>query len=387
MEPEQPAYINKRLRPTSSIPHQFKLHNADNSAEVHFDPRIHLQLELPKVVKTLDFKSIPYPYAPEVKREFPGLAYTQPFRLLSEEGVKALRAVIDTHKDTNLKQNERNHCIRGLGFLSQFARDFAFSREIAGALSDLAQEPIGPHNMTMNVGHTNFGMPGKGQAVDQWHVDSVDYVFVLILSDITDMEGGELQVLQMADASGKAFDELRVQGIPRDLVENISYAQAGYCIFCQGSKILHSVTPVISAREPRISFVQSWNRLNVFAPDSTLLSTFRDQVKDPLDVTNFEYARHKAWRVEGQMKYLMDKLGPEADVNKLAKLLENAGNELLRAKALLLQETSDFPGFLVNEEDSKTQEGKARAGGEAPTKAGVGVAENCASRASLKAKL
>ena len=31
-------------------------------------------------------------------------------------------------------------------------------------------------------------------SVDKWHTDSVDYVYVLILSDITDMKGGELQV-------------------------------------------------------------------------------------------------------------------------------------------------------------------------------------------------
>ncbi len=30
--------------------------------------------------------------------------------------------------------------------------------------------------------------------VDEWHTDSTDYVFVLILSDTTDMEGGELKV-------------------------------------------------------------------------------------------------------------------------------------------------------------------------------------------------
>lgn len=384
-EPEQPVYINKRLNPPTSAPHLFKLHHPDNSAEVRFDPRIHLQLELPKAVKTLDFKTTPFPYSPEVKRAFPGLAYTQPFRLLSDEGVKAMRTVIDMHKDAHLKPNERNHCIRGLGFLSQFTRDFAFSEEVAEAVSDLAQEPLGPHNLTMNHAHTNFGFPGKGKAPEQWHVDSVDYVFVLILSDITDMQGGELQVLQMADASGNAFDELRLHGIPDDLIENVSYAQAGFCIFCQGSKILHSVTPVLSAREPRISIVQSWNRLNVFAPDSTLLTTFREQVKDPLDVTNFEYARHKAWRVEGQMKYLIEQLGPEADVSKLAKLLEEAGNELLHAKALLLKEKSDFPGFIVNKQDTETEAGKARGGSEAV--GGAGGAPNRASLTSLRARL
>jgi hypothetical protein len=38
----------------------------------------------------------------------------------------------------------------------------------------------------------------------------VDYVFVLILSNTTGMQGGELQVLQLGDASGKFFDEIKV---------------------------------------------------------------------------------------------------------------------------------------------------------------------------------
>lgn len=76
----------------------------------------------------------------------------------------------------------------------------------------------------------------------------------------------------------------------------------------QGSKILHSVTPVLKAREPRISFVQSFIPLNVFTPDKTRMSTFLHQSKDPHHVVNLEYARHKAWRIMGQMKYIKDEV-------------------------------------------------------------------------------
>lgn len=366
----EPIYLNERLKTVDSGLQPFKLHHPGNSTEVLFDFKRHIQIEMPKTVKTLDFQTTPFPYAPEVRRAFPGLAYTEPFRLLSDEGVQALRAVIDMHKDNHLKANGRQPgAIRGLGFLSQFVRDLSLSEELAQVASELAYEPLAPDNMTMNYAHTNFGIPGAGKAVDQWHTDVVDYVFVVILSDITDMQGGELQVLQMPDASGNAFDKLKLQGIPSDLVETVSYKQAGYCIFCQGSKILHSVTPVLSAREPRISVVQSYCKLNVFAPDRVSLTSMRNIAKDPLNVTNFEYARHKAWRIQGQMRYLMEKAGSEADVKKLASFLENAGNELLRAKALLLQEaeTGDSSGFLVNENDKMTKEGLDRTwnGGEA----------------------
>jgi len=261
------------------------------------------------------------------------------------------------HKDQYLKYNGRNNSLRGLGFLSQFVRDLASSEEISQAFSDLAQEPLGPNNLTMNTCHTNFGIPGDGRAVDQWHVDSVDYVSVLIVSDMTDMEGGELQVLQLSDSSGKEFDRLRLQGIPSHLVENVNYKRAGYCIFCQGSKILHSVTPVLSAREPRISCVQSFTRLNVFAPDMLRYCTYKEISYDPLNVLNYEYAKHKAWRVNGQLKYLIEKLSIDADIEKLASILENAGNELLYAKDLLLSKRNDRAGFIVNEKDYLTKEG------------------------------
>jgi hypothetical protein len=90
--------------------------------------------------------------------------------------------------------------------------------------------------------------------------DSVDFVLVLILSDCTDMDGGELQVLQLADASGKFFDEMKVHGIPKDKVESVAYPGAGFCVLMQGTKILHSVTPVLAARETRLSFVNAYGR-------------------------------------------------------------------------------------------------------------------------------
>jgi hypothetical protein len=65
------------------------------------------------------------------------------------------------------------------------------------------------------------------------HTDSTDFVFVLILSDTTDMEGGELQVVQLADASGTTFDQLKVTGIPKDKLETVAYPGAGYCVFMQ----------------------------------------------------------------------------------------------------------------------------------------------------------
>eukprot|EP00466_Bigelowiella_natans_P004824 jgi/Bigna1/135047/aug1.27_g9755 len=337
-------------------PVEFKMDLED----VPFDLRRHLQYEPPSHVKTLEFKDVPFPYSPEIQRNFPGIAYTRPFRLLSDEGTRILKSIVMRYKDAHLKQNERNKCLRGLGYLSKWVRDFTFNPEVNKIFADLSLQPLSPHNGIMNHGHTNFGEPGAGRAVDQWHVDSTDYVCVLILSDMTDMDGGELQVLQMADATGKFFDDLMVKGVPKSKVETVNYKGAGYCVFMQGSKILHSVTPVLKARGPRISFVQSFSNRNVFADDRTRLVAFRDQFDDPDDVANLEYARHKAWRVKGQMQYIAEKLKFGTSEKELASIFANAAKELLKARKLLLREISDLPGFLVNEKDKVTTSGKDR---------------------------
>jgi len=313
--------------------------------ELKFIPDRHLAIQPPATVKTLDFSSVDFPYRPQTSSNFPGLAYTEPFRLLSDEGTAVLRGIVDQHQGL-ARQNERNNCLRGLGYMSQWVRDMSFCPEVVSLLSALAKEELWPHDVLMHLGHTNFGAIGSDKAVDEWHTDSTDYVFVLILSDTTDMEGGELKVLQMGDSSGLHFDRLKVQGIPADKVETVKYPGAGYCIFMQGTRILHSVTPVVSAREPRISFVNSYGRRDVFAEDRTRFSAMK-MTGDNEEVSALEYARHKAWRVSGQMSHLIDDVPFGATKADIVRVLENSAKELIEAKKLLLGEDDDHVGFFV----------------------------------------
>ena len=48
-------------------------------------------------------------------------------------------------------------------------------------------EPVLPHFYLLNT-QINVGKVGNNTPVDQWHFDSVNYVAVTLLSDITDME-------------------------------------------------------------------------------------------------------------------------------------------------------------------------------------------------------
>ena len=49
-------------------------------------------------------------------------------------------------------------------------------------------EPVFPHMYLYNAAQMNVGKVGADGPVDQWHFDSVNYVAVTLLSDITDMK-------------------------------------------------------------------------------------------------------------------------------------------------------------------------------------------------------
>jgi hypothetical protein len=72
----------------------------------------------------------------------------------------------------------------------------------------------------MHVAHVNFGKIDPTYEADKWHFDSVEYVLVIVLSDIEGMVGGSLEVLKMDLGSREAVEALRREGgPPRDFVE------------------------------------------------------------------------------------------------------------------------------------------------------------------------
>jgi len=318
-----------------------------------FDPAVHLQLEPPTMVKDLEFKNVPFPYSPEEASKSRGFAYSQPFRCLSPEGVRAAKTSVDNARARYPgeigKGNKRaSHFVRGTGYVSKFIKDLSYDPQMTAMMGSMARDEIWPHTMTMSVGHTNVGQVATGRPVDKWHFDSVDYVLIVIISDIEEMEGGLLRVLQQPDSSGTYFEELILQGVPAELVETVRYTGPGYGIFMQGSKILHAVTPVLKAREARYSMVTSYMSKNVFRPDTTKYHTFYgpNGFDDRKDVVPLEFARHKAWRVKGQMSYILDHADFNVSSKNLARVLQGAGDELHKSARLMLGDEEENAAFV-----------------------------------------
>jgi len=266
------------------------------------------------------------------------LSYTAPFRVLSEEGVRAFRQVIhDNEKFATCVPSLVPKCIRGLGYRSNFVRDLNYCAPLLDHLSQCAGIALGPHDMGMNLSQINFGEIGGGP-VNQWHMDSVPYVMVILLSDAADMVGGELLVARVGDGQ-KAIEMIRAETIDPKLIDCVNYPGAGYAIFMQGAKIAHAVTAVQEAKERRLTCVNSYQSLNPFSPDHTVYKTFTTMDGD---APPYEFARHVAWRVQGQLEYLMTQVqNGQRGREEVVAILNGAAAELQRAKGLITEELED----------------------------------------------
>ena len=60
--------------------------------------------------------------------------------------------------------------------------------KVLGHFEKIIGEPVFPHMYLYNAAQMNVGKFGADGPVDQWHFDSVNYVAVTLLSDITYMK-------------------------------------------------------------------------------------------------------------------------------------------------------------------------------------------------------
>lgn len=132
-------------------------------------------------------------------------------------------------------------------------------------------------------------------------------MLVIILSDIKDMVGGELQVLQKNLGGKENTLKMCKDGVPEKFVENQSYQSAGFGILAQGAKIFHKVSPVLSARENRISYVIAFAKADAFGEDNTRTLKY---AKDHENVTAWEMARHEAWRQKSVLNWMIEESDP-----------------------------------------------------------------------------
>jgi hypothetical protein len=334
--------------PTKAIPPTYSI---TNPYEVQYDPNIHLSIEPPKMMMLIDNNKLVehVGYCPIPENSNSKLAYTEPFRFLSDEGVKVLRQIIDENMQhaKSFGNNRVPNSLRGLGYRSNFVRDLNKCPIANAMLSKMSGLPLREHSYATSWSHVNIGvLPKLGEKnppVDQWHIDSVPFVLVILMSDMSEAEGGQLELCKRQPFED-AFELIRNtnNNVPEEELLRVSYPGPGHAIFMQGSKFVHHVTPVKWAKEPRITVVNSYQSSLPDTPDVTRYSIFKNETL----TAPYEFARHRAMIARNRLNAFIFKEEWPVDKDKLAHELDTIGNILIDGSDILLDKRDDGIPFI-----------------------------------------
>jgi hypothetical protein len=319
--------------------------------EPKYDSAVHLALGNPEHVTTLPrFDKTAYRPTNDTQQwrwksddgsNGSSFGYTSKIRLLSDEGLRVLRTIIDQERAAGWAKPAWRIplCMRGLVHRSAFVRDLTQCPVLASHLSHITGQALNPFGHSMNAGHINFGLAGQGGA-DKWHFDSHPFVLVIVLSDMSDTTGGALQLLKKPRKEGLLLVKDRPP-LPGDM--DLVHLDAGEGVLVKGADIVHTVSPVIGG--DRISFTNAYEPANAFESDCNNLDTW---LHFDHDIAAYEFMRTKAYRASNKLKFFAlnsEQHASRFDQAALARMLESVGTELKNAAALLRGDATDAVGF------------------------------------------
>lgn len=324
-----------------------------------FDPEQHLVFKQTPDILTMQDIGI----APDVGVS--PVAVTQPFPLFSQEAIRIMRSEIfkpEVTQNYSFSSNLAAAQLRG------YARDHApFTRaawnhpSTVAIVSKLAGIDLIPWS-EYEIAHINLCVKSDEQAASErtaskqpshaspdddkpivgWHTDSYPFVCVLMMSDCTNMVGGETA---LRTGSGEV---LRIRG-PTE----------GCAVILQGRYILHQALRALGAKE-RITAVTSWRPRSAFVKDDTVLRTVRP-VSD-LNELYHDFSEYRLEIIERRVRAarqkmrahraagrLFDTAGHKAFLVDSAAFLQHTDRELVAMDKVRMGciETVDLPDVVV----------------------------------------
>ncbi|KAK6386159.1 hypothetical protein LTS17_001734 [Exophiala oligosperma] len=298
--------ISEKLTPGSSGPC------------VKFDPDRHLAYQQdPKVVTLKDIGlSEDVGISP--------VASSEPFPLFTEEAINIMRGEIFQQEvwDNCMHSTEfagcqlRGHCPKYAPFMYDAwnnPRTLSIVSKIAGI--DLVPEidiDIGNINISVQDPLKDYkkqeNQSDDDVPVTKWHYDSYPFVCVVMMSDASQMQGGETAI---RTGSGEF---VRVRG-----------PQMGCAVVLQGRHILHQALAAKGGSE-RITMITSFRPRDPFVRDSSVLTSIR-----PISDHSELYFQWTEYRVEvlqkrlvGMLKLLKEQhtAGKKTDVKTIKEFLK-----------------------------------------------------------------
>ena len=172
-------------------------------------------------------------------------------------------------------------------FVHAMVRDPAFLRRA----SDIVGVPLIPHPLRDAGVQINYYEPARvtqAPPVAKWHLDGMNYVLTMTLSDHEEHEGGDYIYYRGHPRNFDAQrDDLTGQGIRHLDIHAAPFQHVGDTMFTRGSRVYHAVTPV--TRGDRITLAvspfcptlgrQDENRFWHSAPDDGLFRTLGNWYK------------------------------------------------------------------------------------------------------------
>jgi len=327
------------LPSAEGFPHPVRVADPE---EPKFDPNIHLNLSSPDYVVTFP-SMLKVRRAPAVTdRQGSTFAFSGPFQILSEEGLRVVRRIVEREEyRAEASSRGTKRALRGLYYSSPFIRDLQNCPQVLDVFQQCVGEPLLPHFCFSNSPQVNLSSPGAVGPVDHWHNDSIAYAGVVVISDMEGMEGGDLELFKGDKEVGKEM--LRSGGMPKEMVETVSYENPGKMILTHGSEVLHHVTPVTSDHV-RLTLIFGLSPANAFQPPLTILSSMI-RVDWATGVAPYEFYREKAWQASHALQHLAEKTTFTRSGQDMARKLRSVIGELVRAADLLDGTASDTITF------------------------------------------
>ncbi len=302
-----------------------------------FDPGRHLALEMPERVWTLQ----EFGYDAAVRASTPSnVAVTSPFRLLSNEGVAALRAILrDLKPEADCLQGRRlSTFLRRSSQRSAFVRDMVRNPALLTHLSAIAGTPLGPHSIPSMQAFVNYSPEDPKRSVDSWHVDSIAFDAVLMVSDPGLLQGGgRLQYFSGTRAELTRRLDLEEEGqlvlgytqeLPKERICEVDFPAAGYAVFMQGDMVFHRAARLKTPAE-RITLVAGFLARSLGFRERT--NTAHMQIWGD-DSQLVDCARHAAWLSREKLSALLEALsyGSSDPRAEMAEALEAAIEDATR---------------------------------------------------------
>ena len=313
-----------------SMPADRPAHITRSIDEPTFDAKRHLALTFPDKITTLEEMG----YSAEDRARTPSpVAITSPFRVLSDDGVKALEAVLqELKRDAVIARGKRlSVFLAGGVYRSRFLQNLVRSPALLDHLSAIAGTPLAPHPMPQYQAYVNYAPEDPSKAVDNWHVDSLGFDAVLMVNDPKKLKGGRFQYFrgtrdECMALTGAADEQALTYGwtteLPADRVVSAEFPAAGYAFFMQGDYIFHRAGQLDEPGD-RITVVPGFVARDLTFPERT--KTRKMQIWAP-DHIMVELTRHAAWLGREKLASLLQEItfADGSERARLAQRLESA---------------------------------------------------------------